>query len=244
MLKWLRLFIVFILIILVSLLSLLILLFIPFSTNKVQILGRLFGVPIMKILGIEIIIEGAEKLGAHHPCIYISNHQTSLDLFIIATMVPKHTVSLGKKSLKWIPLFGQVYWFTGNILIDRANQKRAFTTMLKVAQEILEKKVSVWIFPEGTRSKSRGLLPFKKGAFYTAIQIQRPIVPIIFNSYDTSLNLNRFKAGAVHIRILDPIPTKGRDRQEIVTLKETCFELIKNNLHDLNQKAIQEQAAT
>ncbi len=64
-----------------------------------------------------------------------------------------------------MPLFGQLYWLSGNILIDRKNRTRAFETMAETARKIKEKCLSVWIFPEGTRSRGRGLLPFKLGHF-------------------------------------------------------------------------------
>ena len=75
-------------------------------------------------------------------------------------------MSIGKKSILWMPLFGQIYWLSGNILIDRANRARAFETLAQTAVKIKEKCLSIWIFPEGTRSRGRGLLPFKAGAFH------------------------------------------------------------------------------
>ena len=73
---------------------------------------------------------------------------------------------------------GELYWLTGNILIDRANRSKAMDTISQVAEQIKKNKVSVWMFPEGTRSRGRGLLPFKTGAFHAAIAAQVPIVPI------------------------------------------------------------------
>ncbi len=68
-----------------------------------------------------------------------------------------------------MPLFGQLYWLTGNILIDRANRSKAKGTIDQVVNSIKESDVSVWMFPEGTRSRGRGLLPFKTGAFHAAM---------------------------------------------------------------------------
>ena len=67
-------------------------------------------------------------------------------------MVPgkwENCVSLGKKSLKWIPFFGQLYWLSGNILIDRANRSKAAGTISKSAEKIKQKGLSVWMFPGG-----------------------------------------------------------------------------------------------
>ena len=75
------------------------------------------------------------------------------------------TVSLGKRSLVYIPLFGWLYWLSGNILIDRKNKSKARDTLGVAIKKIIERRISVWVFPEGTRSYSEGLLPFKTGAF-------------------------------------------------------------------------------
>ena len=109
------------------------------------------------------------------PCIYIGNHQNNYDMVTISYMVMPRTVSVGKKSLIWIPFFGLVYWITGNILLDRENRSKAHSTMAELARRIQEDNVSVWMFPEGTRSRGRGLLPFKTGAFHAAIAAGVPV---------------------------------------------------------------------
>ena len=238
MLKWIRLLAMLLHILTMSVLGLLIIISIPWSPYKIKILGKLFGWPAMKILGFKIVIEG--DLGRHHPCIYISNHQSNLDLFIFCSLVPPRTVSLGKKSLRWIPLFGQLYWFSGNILIDRGNRKKAFGAMAQVARNIVQKKVSVWMFPEGTRSKGRGLLPFKKGAFYTSIQTQRPLVPVVINSYIHHFDFNRLKQRPLFIRVLDPISTVGMNEKDIPHLQEKCFELMNKAIEELDHKVLGE----
>jgi 1-acyl-sn-glycerol-3-phosphate acyltransferase len=63
------------------------------------------------------------------------------------------------------PVFGQLYWLTGNLLIDRNNRAKAHGTIAEVVNAFKKRKISFWMFPEGTRSRGRGLLPFKTGAF-------------------------------------------------------------------------------
>ena len=70
-------------------------------------------------------------------------------MFTHANAVLPGTVSVGKKSLKWIPFFGQMYWLTGNILIDRKNTNKAVSTIEMTAQKIKKHKLSVWMFPAG-----------------------------------------------------------------------------------------------
>lgn len=136
---------------------------------------------------------------------YVANHQNSYDLFTIPAMVPKNCVSVGKKSLKWIPFFGQLYWLSGNILIDRSNRSKAAGTISKAAAKIKQKGLSVWMFPEGTRSYGRGLLPFKTGAFHTAMSAEVPVVPVCMNTTDKTIKLNRWDNGTIYIEMLAPI---------------------------------------
>jgi 1-acyl-sn-glycerol-3-phosphate acyltransferase len=172
--------------------------------------------------GIKIEIRNKEILAANQPCIFISNHQHNLDIFPGAFTLPQNTVTIGKKSILYIPFFGQFFWLSGNLLIDRKNKKSAFGTMDVAASAIREKKISVWIMPEGTRSKGRGVLPFKKGPFITAIKAQVPIVPIAISSYTGHVNLKKWKAGTILIEVLPPIVTTGLLPEDANTIKEAA----------------------
>ncbi|MBQ4832831.1 1-acylglycerol-3-phosphate O-acyltransferase [Pseudoalteromonas sp. MMG010] len=176
----------------------------PFHKNNVYVIASWYGA-MAKLLGVTLILKRdveAENVG---PAVYVANHQNSYDLFTIPAMVPKHCVSIGKKSLKWIPFFGQLYWLSGNILIDRSNRTKAANTISKAANKIKQQGLSVWMFPEGTRSYGRGLLPFKTGAFHTAMSADVPIVPVCMNSTDKSIKLNRWNNGTICIEMLAPI---------------------------------------
>ena len=232
----LRFFCLAVFLVLASAISFPILCCIPFSTNKVHILGRLFSRPIFKILGIKIEMEGRELFGRHHPCLYIANHQTNLDLFIIASIMPPHSVSLGKTAIARIPIFGLIYYFAGNILIDRVSKRNALSAMKKVADQIIKKNVSVFLFPEGTRSRGKGLLPFKNGAFNIAHRIERPLVPVVVSSYaQKKFALNRWRAGTIYIKVLDAIHTEGKNRDDIALLRESSFKLFQQTLKFLDQ---------
>ncbi len=174
----------------------------------------------------------------NRPCVFISNHQHNLDIFPGAMALPERTVSIGKKSIIFIPFFGLYYWLSGNILIDRANKRRAFETMDTAAKTIKEKNISVWIMPEGTRSKGRGLLPFKKGPFVTAIKAGVPIVPIAWSNYVKQINLNRWHAGTIIMQVLDPISTTGIDINDVNQIKDEAFGRMKSaiDLLDLEIK--------
>ena len=101
-----------------------------------------------------------------------------------------------------------MYWITGNILIDRGNKRKAWSVMDKVVERIKE-GVSVWIMPEGTRSKGRGLLPFKKGAFVVSIKSGRPIIPVCVGNFHEKVDITKFNSGTLKVKVLEPISPEG-----------------------------------
>ncbi|MCD9507889.1 1-acylglycerol-3-phosphate O-acyltransferase [Photobacterium phosphoreum] len=212
-------------------------LFSPRNPKHVYTFGRLFS-KMSRVVGIKLEIryaEGAEQVG---PAIYIANHQNTYDLFTVSGAIMQRTVTVGKKSLVWIPLFGQLYWITGNILIDRANRSKAVGTIGQVVDKIKKNKVSVWMFPEGTRSRGRGLLPFKTGAFHAAIGAQVPIVPIVCSSTD-KVKLNRWDNGLVIVEVMKPIATVGLEKEDVRNLLTQSRKLMATKLAELDQEVAQ-----
>ncbi len=176
----------------------------PFNRDNVHRCARWFS-SVSVILGVKLDFRRPENFNENEGYVYVANHQNNYDLFTITKAVPRNTVSVGKKSLKWIPFFGQLYWLSGNILIDRGNRSKAAGTIGKAAQRIKNEKISIWLFPEGTRSYGRGLLPFKTGAFHTAMQADADVVPICMCTTHDQIKLNRWNNGTVYIEMLAPI---------------------------------------
>ena len=186
----------------------------PFHRNNVYLTAKYLG-KVTKIIGLEVEVRVPNSVQTLSPVVYICNHQNSYDIFTVSNAVLPNTVSVGKKSLKWIPFFGQMYWLTGNILIDRKNTSKAMNTIALTAKKIKEKQLSVWLFPEGTRSNGRGLLPFKTGAFRTAIQADVPVVPICASNMHGSIKLNRWNNGKMIIEMLEPVKLDGVGKDNI-----------------------------
>jgi 1-acyl-sn-glycerol-3-phosphate acyltransferase len=206
----------------------------PRNPKHVYTFGRLFG-KMSVIFGIKVDLrmpEGALERGQH---IYIANHQNNWDMFTVSAAVTPKVVTVGKKSLVWIPLFGQIYWLTGNILIDRANKSKAKGTLDQVVKSIKESDISVWMFPEGTRSRGRGLLPFKTGAFHAAVAAGVPIIPIVCSSTN-DIKLNRWNNGHVIVEILDPIDISEYKRENVRKLATHCRQIMKEKLAELDEE--------
>lgn len=201
--------------------------------SSVGVVAKLFG-SLHKLVGLKLITRN--KSAFNQPAIYIGNHQNNYDMITIASMVPERTVSVGKRSLIWIPFFGLVYWATGNIFIHREKRSSAISTMNKVGEIIRDKQISIWMFPEGTRSRGRGLLPFKTGAFHTAVAAGVPIVPIVCSSLHNKVDLNRKDNGIVICEQLEPISTEGYNRDNLRELIEHCHSVMAAKLAELDKE--------
>jgi len=194
----------------------------PFNPDNSRLCARLYAVPAMWLLGLEVKADVDSLRHKPGTCVIIANHQSNYDLFVFGTVVPHRTVCIAKKSLKWVPLFGQLFWLAGNVLIDRGNAHKARRAMLTTTRTLQHEDTSIWVFPEGTRNLGKGLLPFKKGAFHMAIAAGVPIVQVCVSNYVTHMQLNRWKSGDVLIRSLPPIPTVGMTSEDIPALMQAC----------------------
>ena len=115
-----------------------------------------------RIAGIKLIFHNQERLTAARPCVVVGNHQNNLDIIVHAINHVPNEVAIGKKEIVWMPVFGPLFYSTGNILIDRKNRERAFQNLEEARRHLTEKKISIYMFPEGTRIMiAPKLLPFK-----------------------------------------------------------------------------------
>ncbi len=194
----------------------------PFNPDNSRLCGWVYSAPALRILGLRVRLETADLQAQPNPFVIVANHQSNWDLFVLGCAVPRRTVSLGKKSLKWIPFFGQIYWLAGNILIDRGNAFKAKQAMVKTTDVMQHEDTSIWVFPEGTRNMGLGLLPFKKGAFQMAINAGVPVVPLCCSHYKRTMQLNRWHSGTIVIRTLPPIATTGMTLDDMPALMERC----------------------
>jgi 1-acyl-sn-glycerol-3-phosphate acyltransferase len=194
----------------------------PFNPDNSRLCARVFAIPALLIMGFRMRIEADGLLKHKRPAVIVCNHLSNHDLFVIGQVVPRRTVSLGKTSLKWVPVFGQLYWLAGNILVDRGNAVQAKKAMETTTDTLQHKDMSLWVFAEGTRGHGKGLGAFKKGAFLMAVNAGVPIVPVCANNYTRTMNLNRKVGGVAVIRTLPPISTEGMTPDDVPALMQRC----------------------
>jgi len=205
----------------------------PRNPKLVYIIGQKFS-KMARIFGFKLELRFPDDVNDRGQNLYIANHQNSWDLFTVSSAVTPNVVTVGKKSLVWIPLFGQLYWITGNILIDRFNRSKAKGTIDQVVQSLKSSNVSVWMFPEGTRSRGRGLLPFKTGAFHAAIGAGIPIIPIVCSTTQGKIKFNRWNNGHVIVEMLPPISSEDYGKGNVRALADLCREQMKAKLEELD----------
>lgn len=208
-------------------------LFAPRNPRHVETFGHLFG-RMSTLFGLKVKIRIPFPACNQGSCIYIANHQNNYDMVTVANIVQPRTIMVGKKSLLWIPFFGPLYWLSGNLLIDRDNRAKAYNTIAMVAKQCKNRRISIWMFPEGTRSRGRGLMPFKTGAFHAAIVAGVPIVPICVSTTGGKINLNRWNNGHVIVEMVAPIDTRTYKKENARELAAYCHSLMAKKIAQLD----------
>ena len=152
------------------------------------------------------------------PVIFMSNHESQMDPPILVAALPVPAVYIAKKELQYVPFVGWEAWVAGVIFIDRGDRERAIRSIHDAAQQIRGGK-NVVIFPEGTRSRTGQMLPFKKGGFALALEAGVPIVPMATVGGFRVLPPGslRFRPGRYTVLLGEPVhPSDYPDRDSLM----------------------------
>lgn len=188
-------------------LALLAMLFTLNTDNSLWVARELWSRLFMWVGGFKLEVEGLENVDPKRPTIYVSNHQSTLDIPAHFMAVPVPFRYVAKSQLAWVPFIGWYLWLADHILINRANRQAAVRSLDKAAQKIRGGK-SIFLYPEGTRSRDGRVLPFKKGPFALALKARVPVVPISIEGTGDSMVSGslRIRVGAVFkVKIGKPI---------------------------------------
>ena len=215
--------------------TLILIIFRPFNPRNNSIFQTIFNSIAFPFFGIHFKIDGQEHFSTR-PAVVIANHQHNFDLLMCSKALLPGMLTVGKKELAYIPIFGQAFWLGGNIILNRNDRQSALKSMSKLEKQLHQNNISVVIFPEGHRNKNKELLPFKKGAFYTAVHCQVPIICFSVSSYAQHLDLSQKLSCKMHIKVHPPISTTGLTEKDIPGLIEKTRALILNGREELDQK--------
>jgi 1-acyl-sn-glycerol-3-phosphate acyltransferase len=140
--------------------------------------ARWFGRRVVEVLDIDLVASGAERVPSDRAYVYMSNHQSHLDIPILYATLPSPTIRmLAKAELFQIPLWGRGLRAAEFVEVHRGDHVRAVRSIERAA-ELIRDGVSIWIAPEGTRSRDGRIGALKKGGFHLARDTQAPIVPV------------------------------------------------------------------
>jgi 1-acyl-sn-glycerol-3-phosphate acyltransferase len=160
------------------------------------------------------------------PYVVVSNHESFADILLISHL-PWEMKWLSKAELFRVPLMGWLMQLAGDVPVKRGFGPSAIEAIAR-CREILAQRVSVMIFPEGTRSTTADLLPFKDGAFRLAIDAGVPILPLALHGTSSALRKHdwRFGYSRATVRVLEPVETTGLTPDDVSTLKARVREMI------------------
>jgi putative phosphoserine phosphatase/1-acylglycerol-3-phosphate O-acyltransferase len=161
------------------------------------------------LIGLNLVIRGEENLWSRRPAVFVFNHQSKADVVIIARLLRRDFAGVGKQEIKNSLIIGKTLELAGTVFIDRENAASAIEAMKPLVDAMRNERKSVVIAPEGTRSVSPKLAPFKKGAFHLAIQAGVPVVPIVIhNAGDVAPKGDFvFRPATVEVDVLPPVDT-------------------------------------
>ena len=163
---------------------------------------------------------GTPPADPRRPYVVVSNHESFADILLISHL-PWEMKWLSKAELFKVPVLGWLMHLAGDIPVRRG-EGRSAVEALQRCRTVLKRRVSVMIFPEGTRSPTADMLPFRDGAFRLAIDAGVPILPLAVSGTGTALPKHgwRFGRSVAEVRVLEPIETAGLTVKDVRALRE------------------------
>jgi 1-acyl-sn-glycerol-3-phosphate acyltransferase len=179
------------------------------------------------ILGIQVRVTGYENLplGEKSPAILLVKHQSTLETFLIPTLMPHPLAYVFKRELIYVPFFGWAMGRMDMIHIDRRLRARAFNKVVEQGKRLLAQGIWVIMFPEGTRIPRGEKGSYKPGGTRLAIETGAPVIPIAVTSAKVWPRKAFIKRpGMVDVSIGKPIPSQGREPDELMREVEAWIE--------------------
>ena len=180
--------------------------------------------------------DGPAPEDPRRPYVAVSNHESYADIFLISHF-PWEMKWLSKDAVFKIPVMGWLMRMAGDVPIKRGNRDSVLTALAECRKR-LQNRVSVMIFPEGTRAPTAVMLPFKDGAFKLAVETGSPILPIAVagTRHCMAKHSFQFRRARAKARVLDPIPVDGLTNADIPALRDRTRQIIDTARKDLQRE--------
>src|SRR5262245_2666993 len=172
----------------------------------------------LAVAGVNVeVVQGAGNLWDARPCVFIFNHQSKLDPIVLMKLLRGGFTGVAKKEAENVPGFGQFFKLAGVAFIDRSNSAQIREALEPAVRKLRDEGTSLVLAPEGTRSATPRLGPFKKGAFHIAMQAGVPIVPIVMRNVGEVMwrGSQAIRPGTVEVAVLDPIDPSAWRRADL-----------------------------
>jgi 1-acyl-sn-glycerol-3-phosphate acyltransferase len=175
---------------------------------------------ILRASGTPVVTTGMERIDWSQPHVLVANHVSDYDILALAGALPVPYAFVAKKELERVPFFGTAWKAAGHISIDRSDREKAVQSLHQAGAKMREERTIVIIFPEGTRSRTGELQPFKKGAFVLAIEAHVPILPVAIrgSTHIRPPGSVRIEPRPIHLHFLEPIPPPAHSHHGVETL--------------------------
>lgn len=215
-------------------------LFLPSRPTRIKvgnIYGSIAGRGACWLTGSRFVIKGEEHADPKTPTLYLCNHASMLDVFLGIWMSRTGSCGVAKKEMIYYPFLGQFFWLSGHLTIDRGNNSKAVAALKKLVDFVAKNRLSIYIWPEGTRGKDGRLQPFKRGAFHIALESKLPIVPIVLRgTYRAWPNRSmRLYRTTVEAEFLPPIDTSHWTKENLDEHIKEVHEIYRRALPDDQQ---------
>jgi 1-acyl-sn-glycerol-3-phosphate acyltransferase len=184
---------------------------------------------ILRAAGIRVVLENEEVIDPDRPQILVANHVSWFDVPALAGHLPGKYRFVAKQELTKVPIFGPAWQAAGHIAIDRTDRSKALDSLAEARRKLEADRPTVVMFPEGTRSSTGELRPFKKGAFILGIQTGVEVVPaaIIGSREVMAKGSWRVHTGrTIRVRFGAPIPVDGMDMKDRDSLTERAHRAV------------------
>lgn len=193
-----------------------------FSLNRsasMRVVQRFWSPVLLWAGGAKLEVQGLEGLERRQSYIFVSNHQSTIDIPTLFMALPWDVRFVAKKALMFVPFLGWYMWLAKFVFVDRGNRKTAIASLDRAAQQIRD-GISIIVFAEGTRSPDRTVKSFKKGPFALAMKAGVPLVPVAIEGSGILMPKNRWviTPGPIKVLVGKPIDPKpfGDDREALI----------------------------
>ncbi|MDR3303935.1 MAG: 1-acyl-sn-glycerol-3-phosphate acyltransferase [Treponema sp.] len=202
------------------------------------VIAQCWGMFLIKLSRIRLTVKGLEHIPKTGGLCIVSNHGSIFDIVLLLALIGRRVGFIAKKELALIPFLNIWIFLIGGLFIDRKNVRKSLRT-INDGVERIRRGDAMLIFPEGTRSQGRGLLPFKSGSFKLASQAGAPIVPVaITGSYDVVEKTRRIRPADVFVTFAPLVVTSEfpvQDRRK--NLSELVYGIIAGELKEHEKQA-------